>query len=186
MMPHYVGIAGATSHDGFDESRVNNCCLPLGDGEVSGGGTLLANQAIRLRQVTDGTSKTLCLGECSEYALDAAGNLKRIDGGVAFGWITGTAAAGTPPHYKSLLPATSAPASWNVTSIRYALNSRDYNRPGVRENGGANNPLVSPHSGGVSVFLLDGSQRFLHEEIDLALLKRLATRDDGDGGDSTP
>ena len=35
-MPSYAGISAPTSHDGFNESRVNRCCRS--EGEISGGG----------------------------------------------------------------------------------------------------------------------------------------------------
>jgi type II secretory pathway pseudopilin PulG len=175
MMPHYVGIAGATSHDGFAETRVNGCCLPESQGEISGGGVLVPNRCIRLRQVTDGTSSTMAIGECSDYAYTSQGYAKRIDAGFAFGWLTGTTATGTPPQYQ---PAPGR-ASWNLTTIRYLPNTRNFSQPGIDDNGGANNPLVSPHTGGVSTFFLDGAVHFISEDIDLPLWKQMATRDDG-------
>jgi prepilin-type processing-associated H-X9-DG protein len=170
-----VGIAGATSHDGFPETRVNGCCLPESQGEISAGGVLVPNRPIRLRQVTDGTSTTLALGECSDYLFNSQGIARRIDAGFAYGWMTGTSATGTPPNYQPV----PGQASWNLTTIRYQPNTRDFSLPGIDDNGGANNPLVSPHAGGANAFLLDGSVRFILEEIDLLLWKRMATRDDG-------
>lgn len=186
MMPSYVGIAGASSHDGFAETRVNNCCE--GDsGEISAGGVLIPNRAVRLGQVSDGISKTLAVGEASDYAVNAAGVKFRIDGGFATGWITGTQAPGTPPDYD---PAFSiARRSRNITTLRYAPNTRDYDLPGIRDTHGANNPLVSTHPGGVNSLLLDGSVRFLEDEMDVDALKRMSTRDDGQepaGGNFAP
>lgn len=175
MMPHYVGIAGATSHGGFPETRVNGCCLPESQGEISGGGVLLPNRSIRLRQVTDGTSKTMAVGECSDYAYTSQGVARRIDAGFAYGWMTGTAARGTPPNYQP----SPGPATWNLTTIRYRPNDRTFGQPGIDDNGGANNPLIAPHTSGVNVFFLDGAVQFISEEIDLALWKGMATRDDG-------
>jgi hypothetical protein len=44
---------------------------------------------------------------------------------------------------------------------------------------GANNPLMSYHTGGIQILLSDGAVRFLSENINLETLKQLATRDDG-------
>jgi prepilin-type N-terminal cleavage/methylation domain-containing protein/prepilin-type processing-associated H-X9-DG protein len=176
MMPSYVGISGASSHDAFVESRVSSCCLPKNKGEISGGGLLVPNRAIRLRQIDDGLSNTLVVGECSDYAWNSQGTALRIDGGYPNGWLTGTSVLGTPPHYH---PSELAPPSWNITTIRYAPNMRDYDRDGIDNNRGANNPLVSPHPGGVHGLFADGSVRLISEEVELIVLKSWATRNDG-------
>lgn len=67
---------------------------------------------------------------------------------------------------------------FNLTTIRYAPNTRTYELPGIADNHGANNPLMSAHKGGVQCLLLDGHVAFISENINLLTLKRLATRDD--------
>ncbi|HEY2826486.1 MAG TPA: DUF1559 domain-containing protein [Pirellulales bacterium] len=173
MMPSYVGIAGATNYEGFPEVRISACCVPP-DGQISAGGVLVPNQAIRLRQVSDGLSKTLVVGECSDNVLDSHGVAHRIDGGFNSGWITGTTALGTPPNYSTGF----SPPAWNITSIRYPPNTREYDRPGINQSHGPNNPLVSAHPGGVNGVFLDGSVKLVVDSIDLTVLKEFATRDD--------
>jgi prepilin-type N-terminal cleavage/methylation domain-containing protein len=173
-MPSYVGISGATSHDGYPERRVSRCCVPENSGEISGGGILIANSAVSQRQIADGTSKTMVVGETSDLIFDKKGRQRRIDGGFPNGWISGTYAAGTPPAYDE---SRFAP-SWNIATIRYPLNTRDYELPGIDDNRGANNPLVSAHPGGICVANADGSVRFLSDGLDVRELKMLATRDD--------
>jgi prepilin-type N-terminal cleavage/methylation domain-containing protein/prepilin-type processing-associated H-X9-DG protein len=175
LMPSYVGISGATSHDGFAESRVEICCLPRNDGEISGGGLLVPNRSIRLRDIRDGVSKTILVGECSDYLFDKNGTAQRVDGGFNYGWLTGTIMTGTPPNYTTSI----APRPYNLTTLRYAPNSPGYERPGVQSPHGVNNPLLSAHPGGVHVLLLDGSVQFLRDDISVSTLKSLATRDDG-------
>ena len=173
MMPSYVGIAGATSHDGFLETRVNTCCLPSSDGELSAGGTLIANESVKFKQVLDGLSNTMLLGEASDYITNEDGVRFRVDGGFPSGWITGTKGVGTPPTYGNpVVPV------FNITSIRHPINTREYQLQGIRNNHGPNNPLVSAHSQGVNIAMGDASVRFFNEEIELLTLKRLATRDD--------
>jgi hypothetical protein len=172
-MPSYVGIAGASSGDGFAESRINTCCLPESRGEISAGGVLIANRHVALRQIEDGTSNTLMVGETSDYIGNR--HTMRIDGGFPNGWITGTSADGTPPHYGG----DPAPPCWNITTIRYALNTRDYDLDGIDDNRGANNPLVSSHPHCVLALFADGSVRILNDSMDATALKRVATRDDG-------
>jgi prepilin-type N-terminal cleavage/methylation domain-containing protein len=174
-MPHYVGIAGATNEDGFPETRVNTCCISgATNGLLSAGGMLIPNAAVSLRQVLDGTSKTMIVGEASDFAIDSTGHTRRLDGGNPNGWITGTVSNGTPPNYA----ATPLPC-WNITTIRYSPGTRTFSLPGVSEKNGPNNPLVSAHAGGVQGLMLDGSVTFVAEDIDMRILKCLATRDDG-------
>ena len=99
----------------------------------------------------------------------------RIDAAFPNGWLMGTGVRGTPPEYGGAGPAP----SWNITTIRYGLNERDYTLPGVSNNRGPNNPLLSPHGEGVNVVFGDGSVHLLSSEYDVLALKRSATRDDG-------
>lgn len=175
MMPSYVGIAGAASDDTFNEERTSPCCLPRLDGLISSGGVLFPNGSVLVEHITDGTSKTLCFGEASDHAVDSKDRKQRIDGGFPMGWITGAAGMGTPPEYS---PFRGAP-SWNITTVRYAPNTTDYELPGIDNNHGANNPLISAHPGGVVAGRCDGSVTFLSDSIDLQTMKAMATRDDG-------
>ncbi len=132
MMPSFVGIAGSTNGNGFPETRVATCCIPNYGGQISAGGMLIPNQEVHLKQVFDGLSKTLMVGECSDMAVDSTGILRRIDGGFPNGWITGTTATGTPPNYNSGF----APPSWNVTTVKYPPNMPTTLNPGSIRTGG--------------------------------------------------
>lgn len=175
MMPSYVGISGAASSATFLESRVNRCCLPGNNGEISGGGYLIPNQAVRLNEIADGLSHSVVVGECSDFIYDQAGLPYRIDGGHKAGWIMGTPTTGTPPRYSTSMPLP----AYNITTVRYSPNSESYNRPGIYSDHGPNNPLNSAHANGVNAIALDGAVSFINSEVDLNLLKQLATRDDG-------
>lgn len=174
MMPSYVGISGAANSEAFVESRVNPCCLPALKGEISGGGYLIPNRGLRLQEVPDGLSHSVVVGECSDFIYDQKGEPVRIDGGHRqAGWLMGTGATDTPPQYSVPLPA------YNITTIQYLPNSQSYNRPGIDTDNGPNNPLNSAHVNGVNAIALDGAVSFVGSEIELDLLKQLATRDDG-------
>jgi len=173
LTPSYVGIAGAASDSDFTEKRESVCCL-VPDGSLSAGGALLPNDDVKLEQIADGLSRTIMIGECSDYARGATGDLRRVDGGYPLGWIAGTKTAGTPPHY-----GTPSHPVFNVTTIRYELNMKDFTQPGIDNHHGPNNPLISAHPGGVYLAFLDGSVHFMDESLSLTLLKALATRDDG-------
>jgi len=171
--PSYSGISGATSHDGFSEFRVNRCCRS--EGQISGGGVLIPNATIRVGQISDGLSHTLIVGEQSDYSYTTLGQRKRTGSTFIFGWLTGTTALGVPPHYGDWLNA-----SYNLSTIRYSLNEHRYDLPGVYDNTGANNPLLSAHNGVVNLLFADGSVVSEGNDIAVQVLKSMATRDDAD------
>jgi prepilin-type N-terminal cleavage/methylation domain-containing protein len=171
--PSYVGIAGATNEDGFPEARVSKCCLPA-DGQMAAGGLLIPNAVVRQSALLDGASQIMAVGEASAFAIDSAGNERSVDASFPNSWMTGTTATGTPPNYNLVF----SPPCWSLTTIRYPPNTRNYNLAGVTSNHGPNNPLLSAHAGGVHSVIADGSVRFLSANVNLQILKRLATRDD--------
>jgi prepilin-type N-terminal cleavage/methylation domain-containing protein/prepilin-type processing-associated H-X9-DG protein len=170
--PSYAGISGATNEDGFPEARVSKCCRS--DGQISGGGLLIPNAAIQVRHITDGLSNTFLVGEQSDYCYTDAGHPKRTAAAFVNGWLTGTRTLGVPPSYGDWLSP-----SYNVATVRYRLNERRYNLPGIYENIGANNPLLSPHLGIVNLLYADGSVRAASDSVDVRILKSAATRDEG-------
>ena len=170
--PSYSGISGATDHDGFFEPRVSRCCRS--EGEISGGGLLIPNAVIQARQITDGMTNTLLVGEQSDFAYTDSGRPMRIGASFVNGWLTGTRALGVQPNYGDWLTPT-----YNLATMRYRLNEHRYNLPGIYEDIGANNPLLSPHPGIVNLLSADGSVLATADSIDVQILKAMATRDDG-------
>jgi prepilin-type N-terminal cleavage/methylation domain-containing protein len=174
MMPSYVGVSGAVPEGtSLVETRLNACCSPKLNGYISGGGLLVPNAAIEPREVIDGMSSTLLAGEASDYAYQQ-GVAYRVDGGHGDGWVMGTSGGGTPPTFESAVPA------WNLTSVRYPPNTRDYSLPGIEHDHGANNPLLSAHPGCVMALFADGAVATVDDAIDMTTLYRLATRDDAE------
>lgn len=169
--PSYAGISGATSHDGFGEKRVNRCCRS--EGEISGGGVLIPNAEIRAKRITDGLTNTLLAGEQSDFAYTNSGQQRRIGAAFVNGWLTGTRALAAPPEYGDWLSP-----SYNLTTVRYKLNEHRYDLPGIYEDIGANNPLLSPHAGVVNLLFCDGSVHATADKLEVQLLKEAATRDD--------
>jgi prepilin-type N-terminal cleavage/methylation domain-containing protein/prepilin-type processing-associated H-X9-DG protein len=169
--PSYAGISGATSHDGFREIRVSPCCRS--DGEISAGGVLLPNGVVSATQIGDGLSHTLLVGEQSDFAVQKDGARRRIDPGYPNGWLCGTTEISTPPEWSSPLAV-----AYNLVTIRYSLNEKRYELPGIYVDRGANNPLVSNHPGAVHVLFSDGHVIAADDTLDIFILKLLATRDD--------
>ena len=127
---------------------------------------MAAGQSRKLTGITDGTSNTLMIGEQSDYCKNSTG--AKLDGRSDHG------------HTFLMGGIDGDRRTWNITTVRYAINNRTWENVGVGDQFyGQNKPLVSAHSGGVNGTLADGSVRFFRDSIDLATLFNLANRDDG-------
>ncbi len=178
--PQYVGIAGAANGNGFVNvaGRQKGCCLQSGTatGVISSGGLLppVRNQSIG--SCTDGTTNTIIVGEISGWGLDPVGTRLQINGFLGFqaGSLSNVAVEDWPASaglFNRVL---------NLTTIQYPPNSnRSTANPGVNQNIGSNNPLLSEHTGGTQAVRADGSVHFMSQNIDLLILRLVATRDDG-------
>jgi len=187
MIASYVGIAGAVEATGrYVPTRQQPCCSCCGtasfgnsaDGLVSGSGMLVGGSSIALKfsSCTDGTSNVMILGETSDWLFDS--NLaRRVYGSSNHGWPMG---CGSNTTVTTVNTAAASDMRWfNLTSIRYPVGTRTYDLPGISDNFGPNNPLVSPHPGGVLICMTDASVRFLSDSTALDVLKILADRDTG-------
>lgn len=177
LSPSYVGISGSTSVSDFFESRVNTYLVPTQSkvGVISGGGILIPNAAVAIRDIVDGLSNTIMVGECSDFAKSAAGPMD-ITGGSTAGWFCGTSGAGTPPLY---INGVNNMPVFNLCTIQYPLGTRDYSLPGIYVSRSPNNPLISAHSGMVMLLFADGGVKGASNSMDLLNLRRGVTRDDG-------
>lgn len=189
-MPHYSGISGATntgtvvgnrnsfSDDLYPSTSTAACCLPHLDGRASASGVLIPNRSIAIRDITDGSSNTIAVGEISS-TVELLGVKIRVDSGNPSGWASGTVNVGTPPQLFG--PGGFFPPFpvFNLTTVRYPIGTTDGSLPGIHNDGGPNNPLISAHSGGTQCLLTDGSVRFLSENMNVELTKNLCTRNDG-------
>jgi len=183
--PSYGGVSGAVNGTNsappvpaFIETRVraNQTCCGSGGaptGHTSSGGMLVPNQSLNMAAATDGTSNVIVIGETSNYALESNVTKRRVDPSFPHGWIMGGFSTGIDAGYGG-------DRTFNLMTIRYQINNnKSYGLPGIGENKGNNNPMLSAHPGGVMVGLLDGSVRFASAQTDMLTLLRLATRDDG-------
>jgi prepilin-type N-terminal cleavage/methylation domain-containing protein/prepilin-type processing-associated H-X9-DG protein len=183
-MPSYVGISGGVDEDhlngtwptvaetdGFKNFR--QVGMGTSNGILSGGGVLVGNEYVGFRQITDGTSNVLMIGECGNWMRDASNN--PVDIRVNHGWIMGTDGGTKVGNWSG-----STNRQFNVQSIRYPINTRTSTLNGVNVNYGNNNPIVSAHTGGAQFTMADGSVKFFTSTTDLVLLKTLANRDSGE------
>lgn len=165
--PTYVGIAGAVGHSTAVNYGANQQHAP--SGIVSAGGILPlmgVDKGQRFASIKDGSSNTFMVGEQSDNCRDATG--QRLDCRSDFG------------HSFMMGGNEGDRRTWNVTTLRYAINDRTWENVGVGDQlYGQNRPLLGAHPGGVNVLLGDGSVRFVAATVDLTTLYNLSNRDDG-------
>lgn len=178
-----------------------------GRGHVPGGivtasGMLVPCEAMRMADCTDGTSNTIIVGEQSDWLrnVDPSNDtLYHGDAGwdtngtgpdsasttAGGGFVSGTVESTPVPLAVNGLPGSPPRAydCYNITTVRYPVNVKHVlgatPYPGCSEDHGINNPLQSPHSGGVLVVGVDGASHFISNDTDLAVLLRIAIRNDG-------
>jgi hypothetical protein len=162
---------------------------------VTSSGMLPPCQHVRLAQCSDGTSNIVAVAEQSDWLLDrdqsSSGNYHGDAGwtvggtGPGGGWLSGTRRVDPVPQVDTPggPPAIWGADCWNLTTVRYRPNFKRVMGapplPGCSENHGINNPVQSPHPGGLIVGMADGSVQFVAQTTDLAVLLRMAIRDDG-------
>jgi prepilin-type N-terminal cleavage/methylation domain-containing protein len=184
----------------FDERRDSHGGQAAGN--ISGGGLLVPNECFNMAACIDGTSNTMIVSEVSDYFWTSTTLRRRIDG--SFGnqgstntatggrWMTGTNALFTPSNGKT----DAYQSVYNLTTLRSfgqgsALNCIQFtqkglttghikNAQGLGDNASSSNrPLTSGHPNVVLAVFMDGHTQSLNKTLHPAIVKRLATRDDG-------
>jgi prepilin-type N-terminal cleavage/methylation domain-containing protein len=162
-------------------------------GILTSSGMLPLCEHTNIAKCSDGTSNTMIVGEQSDWLTSTDptvstkynGHASYTSSGWRSGWITGTnfrAATRTTQGGNGFTAYTC-----NLTTVRYkpdlkkALGAtplegcNEQHHTGL----GVNNPLQSPHPGGILVAFVDGSVQFISGTTDLGILLRIAIRDDG-------
>ena len=156
-MSNYVGVADNNEGNGMQlthDARNTN-------------GLFFNDSKIRIRDITDGTSNVLAIGERAWETHNERCNRKQIAGGgtlyisAASNMLThqnrgGSAALGLIGRGLNFDSTQACNNLWDIKSMFHSL-----------------------HTGGAQFVLGDGAVRFISENIDLGLLRNLAHRDDG-------
>jgi prepilin-type N-terminal cleavage/methylation domain-containing protein/prepilin-type processing-associated H-X9-DG protein len=166
----YVGIAGATP----DPAGRTNVCSATGAGYGNGtycnNGVLAPNDCFRMRDIKDGTSNTVVVGEQSGQVngQDSRSN-----------YYGGWSGMGTSAKMNTL----GSGSNWGsgTTTVMYSVNSFWNSGAGdeAYRTYGANTVLGSYHTGGTHVLLVDGSVRFVSDNMDFGTLANLCSKNDG-------
>ena len=146
----YAGLIGTSDHEhngAFD-------------------GVFFRNGRVRIGQITDGTTKTLCIGERMSRMTEATwlGSITDSEVVHADGWWRRMGYAHRAHNYR--------PANCQVTCH---IRSSPPNAPTNTPSG-----FFSPHSHGCNFLNADTSVRLITDDVDLATFRALATRAGGE------
>ena len=165
LMHMYVGIAGSYP----DPSGATVGSASNYGGFYTNNGAFGHNRITRHSDLIDGGSNIIILGEQSGRV-----GTQDIRSAYYGGW-TGTTFGGAP---SSSNPAGRDSWSTGLTSVQYPINSKTV-ASGSDNPWDANTVLNSFHVGGIHVALGDGSVRFISENADGLLIRKLAATGDG-------
>ncbi|MBC8876584.1 MAG: DUF1559 domain-containing protein [Planctomycetes bacterium] len=168
-------------------------------GIVTSSGLLPPCEHVRFDMILDGTANTMLVAEQSDWLRDRNPRSRAKYHGDP-GWTVGGTGAGggflSGTTRVDPVPPVATPGGppsvwgadcWNITTVRYPPNHKRViganPLPGCSENHGINNPLQSPHPGGLQVGMADGSTMFVANDTELAVLLQMAIRDDAPRAD---
>ena len=164
----YAGIAG--SYPSPIPGRAGECSAGSYGDFGCRNGTLPAHLWVQMRDVADGTSTTLIVGEQSGVV---RGLGTAVGVGIRAAYHGGWAGKIGTGH-----------GNWGsgITTLRYPINADVTicdSASGCNQTYDNNTVLSSFHPGGTQVLFVDGSTRFLSDSIELNTLLLLGVKDDG-------
>ncbi len=171
LVHHYVGISGAL---GVPSGGNRRCDY---GGVVRGNGILGINRHSSFRDVTDGTANTMIVAEQSGR-VNIDGTNRNVTSNYYGGW------SGYAGRWANDLNVSRPHWGAGTTCIRYPINMGNGVRvsrgaiPGADRTWDFNTILNSYHPGGIHIGLADGSARFLSDNTDFAIVRRLGSMND--------
>ncbi len=183
QLVHYVGISGAV-----DDPLNRDVCS--NENSIQGGtycdnGSMVANHSKKLRDMTDGSSNVLIIGEQSGQV---AGQFYSANGlGGWFGIVDNSSVpkvsgmSGMVMWGRANQIQSSNGYTGGMTTVRYPINSSwNGSAPGGSNSMfEVNHILNSYHTGGIHGLIADGSVRFFSENMDKSTLFAISVIDDG-------
>ena len=157
----YVAVFGAL----YDQAAPSSGALVYGSRLNGGTGLFSPSSDVRIRDITDGTSNTLAIGEMGigpNGVRDASGNLRIYTGAVWAGVATDSTS-----NVSTALSLCGIKAGTDAKFRK--INARD-----------SSNSWNSKHTGGMHFLVADGSVRFISENLDSVVTDRVADRADGE------
>lgn len=141
-----------------------------------GTGVFFRNSAIRFRDITDGTSNTICVGE----RMHEHDFVNMLDATAANStWYAAVPGVMRPAGMMMMPMMTEGPAS---LILGHVGQDGMMGMPAMHRTPNTTNHIVhfsSQHTGGVQFLLCDGSVHFLSENIDYQTFRDLGERGDG-------
>jgi prepilin-type processing-associated H-X9-DG protein len=147
---HYYGVLGPKGTDGYDPSQTYKVFDSAGSyGGLSLGGIFQRDRDVHMKDILDGTSNTLAIGEISWY--------NEVTGTRYRPWVRGVLAGSSDIWCNS------------ARNVDVAINT-----PGID----VFNDIAfgSQHRGGANFAMADGSTHFLTDDISMNLYRALASR----------
>ncbi|PQO41914.1 DUF1559 domain-containing protein [Blastopirellula marina] len=161
----YKGVFGDKNTQASYSDNKDGCDIAQGSCVNGGNGMFSANSSVKLRDVTDGTTNTVMVGEIAfgpNGAKDASGNAISYLGAV---WI-GVTTSGAKSNVATFQTLRGIDANGN-TERSYVINGTN------------SRSFSSHHPGGAQFVLSDGSARFYSATIDQLMINRISARNDG-------
>lgn len=157
---NYCGVMGG----GIVEVQLMS--NPATCGHYNSDGVFYPESSVKIKDITDGTSNTLLLGERT-YQL-------RL-------WTRGAYYNGSPTQFVCSASSKNIAVPINANTNRYCYRSNESGTPCPRPWSVEFNDLFfgSRHPGGAQFVFGDGSVQFLQDDIDFQAYRRLGTRNDG-------
>jgi prepilin-type N-terminal cleavage/methylation domain-containing protein/prepilin-type processing-associated H-X9-DG protein len=183
--PTYTCILGSDRHPSADTTSGNG---PVSDGGVMGL-RVKASQAVRILQITDGTSNTIMVGEQSDWSnpLQSDPLYSDIRSSDSRGFAMGTSHVTQPNGPGSLLGCkgegtinrgNNCKRCYNTTTIVWPIGRKQFQFASMGDER-CGTPIQSVHPGGANVLFADGRVTFLTTALDLDTFKNLVDRNDG-------